>query len=422
MKSGLEEALLSSMPQDVTSEEIAAIKAAGAACSVPSDESSFTSLRARGQSQQPVAKPEELPRESGSESIALVQPEFSVTTEQATIAESVSAGEVPIEPVPPPVTSESSTPPSTEADKSKLADDEVTAALASLAPKNGHGDMAAIPVTMAAADATEEFSGPRWIAESVPLKEDEATLVLEQEMEKAYAAFAAADAVRMSFVSSPDAFGPLVPVAEAPASDSETSSSVVDSFANSDSSESRPPDAWANTSGSSTESGPSESEVSPVAASPAIDAVSQSFSEVQESAAYAAAASASSSTAEVTMGAEATSPVSPVAEPSESGGTDASARHGEPEIASAWTNWKQIRESVIGSQVSEPQANSQIAESVAEFKESSTEAQQEFQPDASPATEEESKEISNIVDSVLADLKPKLMAEIARKMGKEKKK
>jgi hypothetical protein len=318
--------------------------------------------------------------------------------------------------------SESSTPPSTEADKSKLADDEVTAALASLAPKNGHGDMAAIPVTMAAAGAAEEFSAPRWIAESVPLKEDEATLVLEQEMEKAYAAFAAADAVRMSFVSSPDAFGPLVPVAEAPASDSETSSSVVDSFANSDSSESRPPDAWANTSGSSTESGTSESEVSPVTASPAIDAVSQSFSEVQESAAYAAAASASSSTAEVTMGAEATSPVSPEAEPSESGGTDASARHGEPEIASAWTNWKQIRESVIGSQVSEPQANSQIAESVAEFKESSTEAQQEFQPDASPATEEESKEISNIVDSVLADLKPKLMAEIARKMGKEKKK
>jgi hypothetical protein len=49
-------------------------------------------------------------------------------------------------------------------------------------------------------------------------------------------------------------------------------------------------------------------------------------------------------------------------------------------------------------------------------------AEPEPQPAASPVTADETSEISNIVDSVLADLKPKLMAEIAQKMGKEKNK
>src|ERR1700686_1135303 len=45
-------------------------------------------------------------------------------------------------------------------------------------------------------------------------------------------------------------------------------------------------------------------------------------------------------------------------------------------------------------------------------------ADPESQLAASPATAAETSEISNIVDSVLADLKPKLMAEIAKKMSK----
>ena len=70
-------------------------------------------------------------------------------------------------------------------------------------------------MTMAVAGATQEFSGPRWIAEAVPLRDDEATLILEQEMEKAYAAFAAADAAGMSFANSP-AHESVSPIAEAP--------------------------------------------------------------------------------------------------------------------------------------------------------------------------------------------------------------
>ena len=93
-----------------------------------------------------------------------------------------------------------------------------------------------------------------------------------------------------------------------------------------------------------------------------------------------------------------------------------SGRQGESELAAAWANRRQIRESVAGSQLS-----SQIADTVVEIKESSGETEVEPQPDGSSATGEEAREIASIVDSVLADLKPKLMAEIARKMKDKKK-
>src|SRR5439155_1820858 len=50
----------------------------------------------------------------------------------------------------------------------------------------------------ATTDSVPEYIGPRWMAEPVPLMEEETTLLLEQEMEKAFAAFAAAEAARMN--------------------------------------------------------------------------------------------------------------------------------------------------------------------------------------------------------------------------------
>jgi len=169
---------------------------------------------------------------------------------------------------------------------------------------------------------------------------------------------------------------------------------------------------------------------------------------VKEDAAYAAAASAGPGRSGA-MDVEAMSQPSPAVESPENvpPATEPSRAYGESELAAAWANWKQIRESVVGSQLvesqvvesqvsesqvsesqvsepqlSEPQISSLIADPVAELKENSSAAQPESQPEAAPVTGEESSEIANIVDSVLADLKPKLMAEIARKMGKEKKK
>jgi len=484
MKSGLEEALRSSMPQDVTAEEIAAIKAAAAAFSAPSEESTFRLQPARDQGeeapfQEQIAhgldvKAEERPSESvvnaedvsagnrggaatfasasqrqaetAPENIfAVAQAESSATPEETT-AEPVSSGDIPAETAPPPAMMVSESPASTApqvatSETGKLADEEVTAALASLAPANGNRneapidrdagkwDLAArdrVPVTMAAAVATQEFNGPRWIAEPVAVMDDEATLVLEQEMERAYAAFAAADAARMSFTSSPAEPFASLGVAEATAANSETASSAVESFSNSDSPESKPQESMSPSVATSTgESAAAEAELTAMAASPIVNAVSGSaVSEVRESAAYAAAASASPSTAEATMDAEAMSQPGPWAESSQNlpPAPEPSGRQGESELAAAWANWKQIRESVIGSQLSGSQLSSQIADTVAELKESSGEAQPESQPDSSSATGDEAREIANIVDSVLADLKPKLMAEIARKMGKDKKK
>jgi CheY-like chemotaxis protein len=432
MKSGLEEAMLSSLPQDVTAEEIAAIKAAAAAVSAPGNDQSTPA---------PVGTAEEQSLESVvSESIsAVAQADSSATAEKTTTAEPVSAPEVTAEMAL--IISEAAASAASQAaaaETKKVTDDEVTAALASLAPANGHGDATAmdrvpdkwdlgsrdlVPVTMAGAGAAQEFSGPKWIAEPVPVREDEATLVLEQEMERAFAAFAAADAARMSYASSPAESSGSSPAGEIPASNAVADFTPAESFSNSDPSESKPQDSMPPTAApTSEEPAAPEAGPSPVAAASIADAVSESaISEVKESAAYAAAASASPSTVEATMDAQAMSQPSPVVE---SAGNvpapESGERQSESELAAAWANWKQIRESVIGSQLS-----SQIAETVAELKEARNEAaptQPEAQPDASSAPRDESSEISNIVDSVLADLKPKLMAEIAKKMGKEKNK
>jgi CheY-like chemotaxis protein len=430
MKSGLEEALLSSMPQDVTAEEIAAIKAAAAAFNSPGHESGFRQ-RPGEQAEAPTeaadVRAEEKPSESVVENISDATPaESFATAEQPTIVEPVSA-DVPAETPPTMMVSESRCSAELQdTENGKLDDDEVTAALASLAPANGHGETAAterertadkrdrasrdqVPVTMAVAGAMQEFSGPRWIAEPVALTQDEATFVLEQEMEKAYAAFAAADAARMSFASS------LEPEASMHLSDAATDSGG-NSFpaSHSESFESQPqePTAISNEE--------SAAQLSAVADSPRADAVSRStISGVEEVSAYAAAASASSSMTEAPNDGPVMSQPSPVVESSESVSPNAEPKPGpgESELSAAWANWKNIRESVIGSQ-----PGSNIADTVAELKETASEAQPEPQLDASSATEDDSTEISSIVDSVLADLKPKLMAEIARKMGKEKKK
>jgi CheY-like chemotaxis protein len=464
MKSGLEEAMLSSMPQDVTAEEIAAIKAASSSFNAPSEESSFRPRRARDQAEPPTqervayasdVKAEERPSEfvvSAENISAVTEAESSAIPGETTSVEPVSSSDAPAETAQPPATTVSESPASTApqgatAETGQLADDEVTAALASLAPANGNVDATAIdteaaksdlaardrvPVTMAFAGATQEFNGPRWIAEPVAVMENEATLVLQHEMEQAYAAFAAADAARMSSASSPAEPYASLGGADAPATTSESASSAVESFSNSDGSESKQSTSQT-VATSSEESLAAEAELSAANAFPTVDAVSESAaSEVKDSAAYAAAASASPSIGEATMAAEAVSQPSPQVESPESVPPEPSGRQGESDLAAAWANWREIRESVIGSQLigshligsqlSGSQLSSQIADAVAELKQSSGEAQPESRPDGSSATGEEAREIANIVDSVLADLKPKLMAEIALKMGKEKKK
>jgi CheY-like chemotaxis protein len=417
MTSGLEEALLSSMPQDITPEEIASIKAAGAALSASDGESSFKMQSAREEGSTGERVAENIPEPEREESVA--------GAEQTTIANEES--KVPTG-VPAMAVTESTDTTSAQVEdeeKSNLADEEVSAALASLAPANDLGTLTPaaeeaademeadrLPVTMAAAaGSTQEFSGPRWIAELVPLSEDEATLALSEEMEKAYAAYAAADASRMHFAGSTDSHTSVL-VAEERSAAPEPDSVPAESHSNFDNVESQPEEPTTITASNEEFVAP-ETQLSNPAASPA-DAVSESAAcESENVSAYAAAASAGSSTAEAPSYTEYT-PIP--AKPAENSAPAPDSSEGESEHATAWANWKQIRESVIGSQLS-----SQIADTAADMQASVDSGEPPSQIDASQATADESSEISNIVDSVLADLKPRLMAEIAKKMSKDKK-
>jgi hypothetical protein len=90
--------------------------------------------------------------------------------------------------------------------------------------------------------------------------------------------------------------------------------------------------------------------------------------------------------------------------------------------AAAWENWGQIRDAVLG-----PAA--QVFDSTTTG--STLDQQQDSKPEAMAAAaaagsdcsgSEGDSAIASIVDSVLAELKPKLMQEIARKMKKDSKK
>jgi hypothetical protein len=78
--------------------------------------------------------------------------------------------------------------------------------------------------------------------------------------------------------------------------------------------------------------------------------------------------------------------------------------------AAAWANWRRVRESGTP-KTSESAPQDAAAMAVAAGAESSPE---------DPAADSDPSAIANIVDSVLADLRPKIFEEITRKMGKKK--
>ena len=296
------------------------------------------------------------------------------------------------------------------------------AAIASLAPTNGHADGMAqtdgfvttaarpeegIPVIVAAAvasaaTAAELASGPRWIAEAIPVPEDESTFILQQEMEKAYAAFAAADAGRASY----------------------TASVAVRAAAS----------AGADVGGEPAESSVAVASISESASAatimPTVQAEASSMISGIKEVAYAAGASTSAgsepaSAPEVTSSASAVPTLDAPTRAAEEGD-----KQREAELAAAWQNWKQIRESIVGSQLT-----AQIVDAAAtELKEGPAEEVSpvmserddetetaESESDESSNAAGESTAIASIVESVLAELKPKLMEEIAKKMKTDKK-
>jgi CheY-like chemotaxis protein len=215
----------------------------------------------------------------------------------------------------------------------------------------------AVAEAPAVAIAPSPASAARWVAENVALTVEEASVALEAEMQQAYA------------VSAVTATEP-----EIPAEDQVTSGDL---------------------------------------------AVAQTVPEAERlnpsGAAFAAAAAVGSQQSAVSTQAV-----------RDAAGDTVSVPEAEPpvpsEAAAAWENWQQIREAVMS-----PQKAAAIAESVALIAQANAPAQdsasqQDHAPtdSASAAAAEEVNSINDIVDSVLADLKPRLMAEIAKKFAAKK--
>lgn len=90
--------------------------------------------------------------------------------------------------------------------------------------------------------------------------------------------------------------------------------------------------------------------------------------------------------------------------------------------SAAWKNWEQIRDSVMSAHSADA-----LAKSVADVAQATGEAVSETAasacPSASASTAQpiEGEALASIVDTVLAELKPKLMEQIAKKLAAEKK-
>ncbi|MGA8153758.1 MAG: response regulator [Terriglobales bacterium] len=432
---------------DITPDEIAAITAAAAAFSTGAEEP-FAKLIAAEPvvvaDDKPASAPDTQPvvdsAEAGMGATFASAPEISVEVEKETPAEPVADTPVPVLVAPPaievveatkepvgevpqlevPGAQEVAIPPvSAVAETGKLGQEEVAAALASLAPVPGEivevspNSLETRPASAVAAASSPEPTGPRWIAEAVALREDEGALVLEQEMVKAQAAMAALAAESASEPVQEMAVvreeTPSLPEPEAPPS--WASPSIEDSSP-------QPREEPQGLAGVAiVEESPANAVVVQAEAAP----LDRSIAEVKEEA-FAASASAGSP-ADAVSAAEATSHVTAAAETAEPAlpAFAPADRPRESELAAAWASWKQVRDSVAS-----PQFASQIADVAAAGltdvqppQPAAPEAASQ-EPRAQASAPEENGAIASIVDSVLAELKPKLMEEIAKKIKKDK--
>jgi CheY-like chemotaxis protein len=401
-------------PRETESEKVAPIDQAPASESVPAeaatDEASPAPVSMAGS---PAGEFSEsaLQAETGFQTAKQEAPSTTFSIE----AEAPIAGDTPAAPELPEAAAAS-----TPAPEIPTADD-VTAALASLVPAAAAVDQSSdakpagevpelITAEVAVDAGADTCAGPRWIADEVPVSEEESGLVLELEMQRAYAAFAAADAARWGNYSPAvsDATQPE-PATSQPEAAAQPTEATYDAEA-----------AAKVAAYIDNEEDLIYSEIAAAAVSKTAESVQPTFDaatavaapEAEEKAAYAVASA----------GAIAVSPgpveVQPAAEVPCAPAEPASPEH-EAELATAWDHWKHIRESVAN-----PEFAAQIAESAAVVAQErpSEPGLESAQAEPPSDTEDDADEIASIVDSVLADLKPKLMQEIAKKMGKSKKK
>jgi hypothetical protein len=313
---------------------------------------------------------------------------------------------------------------------------------------NGTGHAAASSAYTSAV-AAEVISGPRWIAEPVEMALEESKLTLDLEMERFHATRALTEAASLSAtiaaassipvaVLEPAVFEPIasVPVVHEPVGPEAIAPPMETVIAAQASTESAIP-APSTPAAVAAEANVIESEAPAsgiISGTTEASTVQTNEPGVAEESAYAAAASAGA-VAEQATPIEAVSTTTAVPQNNATAEAE-SAPPRDAQLAAAWQNWKHIRESFVGSRPLAPAAESPdeakpeheekpaavqstAANAVGELPEVEAEAiESEVATRDAP---EESSAIASIVDSMLAELRPKLVEEIAKKMNSEKK-
>jgi two-component system chemotaxis response regulator CheY len=372
------------VPKDVTPAEVAAITAAAA--------------------QMQMAGSPRDDRRSSESAVSQTNSEFPVEPSLERFEDSRS------EQIQPGAAAESSSNAASESDQSRNGDDRESAEKLSTDKLD---DSQGAPVTMAAASesaAATNGGSQRWTAVSVALESNETSISLDHEMQKAYAAFAAADyATSAGTVEAESASHDISPAPPEPITEAQIITSAeqpVAAISNSELAsvpEPVPVPAEANIETSRTPdlAKPDENLASSVGPEPAMHI----------------AAEAEAPTAGPAW-TEAAAPNADNSEPKPDSETVKT-------TAAAWANWRQVRDAGPANG-EEPQ--SRIQDSVTPEPASADTAAlavaagaERVLPDAPSApTNGNATDVASIVDSVLAGLRPKLMEEITRKMAEKK--
>jgi CheY-like chemotaxis protein len=412
------------LPQDVTAEEVAAIAAAAAQIQMAeatlTDEQRGSELPAGEIQIASQARAEAAAAESKHAPLPEVHNEFAAvpTDLQATIAQHEG------------VESSSVQRAAAEAVEHRNGDERPEQHLEQQ-PEQRRDE----PVTMAATADSVSANSTRWTAVPMALEGEEASISLEQEMQKVYAAFETGDAepagtglaetgvvgINSESAIQPPATEPVVsleaeqsapePVAQLEAavaseqigtpsgvneevtpSPVNTPNSSVPEFAQSD--KAMPVAEFL--------SPVSEAEVAGLAGLVGLSAESQLAAEPEEAAAQPTTVTSKPFT-RIMRTPENGAPLVEQAKPEQEDVKSA---------AAAWSNWRQIRDTGNGEEAVAPQAESE--ESARAVAAGAEQIAQASESNKNPA------DVASIVDSVLADLRPKLMAEISRKMAEKK--
>ena len=292
-----------------------------------------------------------------------------------------------------------------------VADDEVMAALQSLMPVESNeqpanatpaipeahaiSGIAAIVGDVDSATVKAHAAGPRWIAEEVALAQEETGISLEREMEQAYATTVIDNGRATAAVAVMDA-----PQASAEMPTAESAHATVP--------EAKPAEPSAAYAMAASASDAGAIHAAPVLAMPHSEG--QAF---HENEIVAAASSAS---------------VSHVSQPvvEEPGYTPSVESQSSPDIEISRgvedmaASWKNIRDSIASGGAAKPAVAKERDEAPAIDAPVETHGPATTAP-VTPSSASDPKAIASIVDSVLAELRPKIVEEIARKLADSKK-